>query len=193
MRAPTVIGWFGVFVVALGFGSTVNAGTLFKCKDAKGVVSYQQTTCPEAKQDAGAVAYKPVKDAPGLSWSGQAEQKRLEQKSKADYIRQDQNNYATQTIQQPQMSSSTRNELIRRLEMASTKAERNAISAQLGIKPTAAQRAAPSPTPAPDLTPTTLRDQRGNSYTQPPGSVFVQDQRTGKQCILNGNVIVKCK
>ena len=38
-------------------------------------------------------------------------------------------------------------------------------------------------------TPKQVQDQHGNTYTQPPGSVFAQDNKTGKQCFVNGAFI----
>lgn len=40
--------------------------------------------------------------------------------------------------------------------------------------------------------PRQIFDQYGNLYLQPPGSGFATDTKTGKQCVISGNVIVSC-
>src|SRR5690349_4040364 len=65
---------FGFLVLGLavcGVEST-HASTLYKCKDAKGVISYQQTPCASAEKAQGTVTYRPVAPSPRNSWSAQA-------------------------------------------------------------------------------------------------------------------------
>ncbi|ODU42498.1 DUF4124 domain-containing protein [uncultured Aquimonas sp.] len=51
----------------------------------------------------------------------------------------------------------------------------------------------PPPPPPPQRSgPQRFQDQHGNWYSQPPGSGFARDERTGRQCQMSGKVIVRC-
>jgi hypothetical protein len=54
-------------------------------------------------------------------------------------------------------------------------------------------RVAPSVRVGPGYTePRRFQDQHGHWYSQPPGSNFATEERTGRQCIVNGAIIVRC-
>lgn len=65
------VGWALVLVCTLWLPSA-EAGTLYKCKDSKGFVAYQQAPCPPSSKNEGARSYQPVAASPSNSWSAQA-------------------------------------------------------------------------------------------------------------------------
>lgn len=61
-----------LFALVLGLPLCADAGTIYKCKGADGVMAYQQTQCDHVEAEQGEVRFERAEDSPGLSWSAQA-------------------------------------------------------------------------------------------------------------------------
>ncbi len=179
--------------------SSVSAGTLHKCVDAQGVASYQQTDCPAKSKEAGVRTYQPVTGGPNTSWTAQASTFRaIERQYDPPTQSVDQGNTtdpAAQRARQSQVAEIDRQ--ISNIGTVNTRSERELLAnleAQLAQVST--NQPVTSPTysaqdPAPPQT-TIQHDQNGRNYIHPPGSSFVTDTVTGKQCLVNGTTIVEC-
>lgn len=179
------------------FPLTATAGTIYKCKDAKGVSSYSQTPCPTAKADAGTRNFVKTADSPGLSWSGQAARKQAETQpvSGAQHYQPVKTVQATPPKQgiMAMYSDLSSDEARRRIENLSLSPEGRALLRTMSGQQLPTQRANnPPPEEAVQEGVTQRRDNRGNTYTQQPGSPFVRDNKTGQKCFVYGNN-VKCK
>lgn len=177
-------------LIALAFtlaAAQAEAGTLYKCVGPDGVTVYQQTACASAQKEAAVLSYQREPDAPDVGWAGQ-------QQPEPESGQDDLQAYAdANTIQRgtPRPRSPSINpmsaeaEQLRRAEHRAATPEGRALNRALygSSQPSRA----PNP-PAPPAQ-TTVTDQYGNRYQQPQGSVFVTDERTGKQCFRNGEFL----
>lgn len=164
--------------------------TLYRCKDAKGVSSYQQSPCAAAEQEAGEVAYRAEPDSPHWTPEIQAARDYAERQAQARAAAAQSTYYAPQPQRRrPSINPmSSDAEVMRRMEHMAGSPEGRAMLRSLNGQ--AAPSGSPAPTTAPSA-PTQLQDQRGNTYTQPPGSSFARDDTTGKQCFVNG-AFIRC-
>lgn len=171
----------------------VFAGPMYKCVDTKGVASYQQMPCPKASKEARHDFVQAAPDAPGLNWSSQV-RRSSQSRSVSLGSGTASGGYASSA---PAMSQYERDERQRRAEIAATdpgltsSQRRAAVAAELG-QPAPAPYSAPAP-PYYAAPVTQVRtDQYGNTYTQPAGSDVTINNQTGRPCVMNGNVIIKC-
>jgi len=193
-----------------GFTGTAAAATLYKCKDAHGAMSYQQMPCANAKQEAGVRNYRAERDNPGTNWSNQVAQgsparyaassddsswsapsSNVSQSSSADQA----NRRAMAAQLDSQISAiGTPNSRSKRELLADLLAQKVALvtdsPARTNARPT--QRETTIERTSVVTQPIHVRDQYGNGYTQPPGSAFATDDKTGKQCFVYG-AFVDCK
>ena len=174
-----------VVVVAAVCATPVPGQTLYRCKDAEGISSYQQTPCPKAVEDAGTVPYTPQPDSP--HWQEAPERGALpdEQRHAAEQTISPQPSTGRRPASISPMSDDA--EQMRRLEhMARTPEGRAMLRATRGEPSPAERRAAARPPQEPSQ----VFDQFGNSYTNPPGSPVVIDNRTGRTCRKEGIELV---
>lgn len=139
--------------------------TLYRCKDAKGVSSYQQTPCPSSAKEAGQVQYQRQADRPHWTPEIQA------QRDYEAYIEHERQATIAAYEAAAEPAPPSRSDLDRQ--------RRAAVLDSLLQEMESEQ-------PPADISPRQLRDQRGNTYTQPNGSAFARDSKTGKQCFVNG-------
>lgn len=204
-----------VFTLA---AAQADAGTLYKCVGPDGVTVYQQTTCADAQQDAGALAYRPEPDAPETSWAGQqAAQRAREAEEDSGGAGQPGiprvsgsrtvNSLPGRTIAglhpeelkahirggMPLNAMSAEAEELRRYENNQGSRSGRALNRMTYGDPPGTRRVVASPPPNPPIeAPTTVFDQHGRPYTRNPGAHTVTDQRTGRECLTNGSQIIKC-
>ncbi|MFA5899716.1 MAG: DUF4124 domain-containing protein [Hyphomicrobium sp.] len=164
MNIPLVL-----FLSSLALSQAAFADGLYKCKDAKGGTSYQQAACPTTSKTEGIRTYAPVAPSARNSWTAQR-----------DVLQQ----------QQMQRQQQYEAEVPRRAARITTDAGRDQgvdITAAV-LAPANTRRGSSSAHVAAPQS-TTLRDQHLNKYTQPPSSTFATDNKTGKQCFVNGGFI----
>lgn len=151
-----------------------SAQQIYKCMDSKGASSYQQTPCPPNTSTAG-IRYFAATPTPEPGSQRDRERQKL-----IDEI-------DTQIRALGPLTNQGKRELAASLRQSQAQLITGLASP--------ARRSSVSDDPAPVIRessePTTVRDQYGNQYTQPPGSAFVTDQKTGKQCFKYGDFL-KC-
>ena len=152
-----VIGMFGA--------GDLLAGPIFKCVDAKGVVSYQQEPCPKASTQAGRGYVAPVKSSPNNSWAAQS----------GELARQQRRREALYDAERPRVPVSS--PITAPPPVATVPTEPKPRNDRVQNN---------------DLG-TTKIDQYGRPYTKVAPNVLI-DQRTSRPCITNGNnEIVSCQ
>jgi hypothetical protein len=182
--------------------ATAQATPLYKCVDAKGVASYQQTPCQNAKQQVAKGYVAPVPVAKNLSWAANSgTDRRLAQQRQALYAAE-----GNRVVVQSDGPSAAERAQIAKLDQdvagLGTLNSRGKREMAADLRQQQSQLASGSPVTAAPVRdypsapvvsgPRTVSDQYGNQYTQPPGSNFVLDQKTGKTCVKNGNFILEC-
>lgn len=191
---------------SLAFSQAAFADGLYKCKDAKGGTSYQQAACPTTSKTEGIRTYAPVAPSARNSWTAQRDvlqqqqaQRQRQYETEVPRVRAsagnrvaDQERRALSSQIDSQISDlGSLNSRGKRELAADLRAQQTALATNTPYQPPVRQASAdPSPVyRAPQ--PSTLTDQNGRSYTQPPGSGFATDNQTGKQCFVNG-VFIHC-
>ena len=192
----------------LAVSQCATAGTLYKCIDFKGNSAYQETPCPKSAKEAGRGYVQPVAPSRSNSWVAQrgalaqqqAGQRALIEAQSGPRI---QPSYRDNSVERQNQLSSLDSQ-ISNIGSANTNGKRQLL-AELQAQKTeivtgqASARApfqiAQDPAPVyrpPNPQPSTITDQNGRTYTQPPGSAFATDNKTGQQCFVNGS-FVHCK
>ena len=193
-----------IFVVT----QSASAGSLYKCIDSKGNSVYQETPCPKDAKLAGRGYIQPVAPSQSNSWVAQrgalaqqqGGQRALVEAQSGPRIQPSEDSYANNQDRQAAISHlesekralGTLNSRGKR-ELYAQMLDQQASLRGVSVPPRALR--APDPAPvyrAPNPQSTTITDQNGRTYTQPPGSTFATDNATGKQCFVNG-AFVHCK
>jgi hypothetical protein len=191
-----------ILVLFLAFVSLPAAAQhIYKCKTASGTMIYQQTPCPSSTRTESVRTYVPAPDSPTPppepeiepehQYSAAPSYDTYEGPPQRDYAAEEQRRKLLSDIDDQithlgVLDSRSKRELAAKLR--ATQAEVVTGSRSAG---TSTYEEAPAP-PIHRVEETrTIRDQYGNQYTQPPGSAFVTDQKTGKQCFKYGD-FVKC-
>jgi hypothetical protein len=200
------------WVIALLVGVAVPeacAATLFKCVDARGASTYQQTPCPESAKQAESIAYQRVPDTPQVIEEEVTALQVDEYQADIGYANNPQGAPQAQSgrssaVYQDRFgatinSRSAEAEELRQAQNRASSRERRATNRALygTSRPEAGNvvpgqgfaRGAPPPPRVAPPTQQVRTDQYGNRYQQPPGSNIVIDEKTGKQCFLVGNVV----
>lgn len=160
------------------------AQTLYKCVDEKGMASYQQARCDDASEDAGEIRYERQPDRPhyppvAAKRPAQAPSGQSGQAAPVAPVRGS----------PPEINPmSDEAEAQRRLQHLAGTREGRSLLRQLQDEALADEE---ERRPTAETAPSQLRDQHGNTYTRPPGSAFARDDKTGKQCFVNG-AFIKC-
>jgi hypothetical protein len=190
----------------LAMTQSATAGTLYKCIDAKGSSAYQETPCPKGATQAGKGYVQPVAPSRSNSWVAQrgalvqqqAGQRALIEAQSGPRIGPSYgDNSAERRDQLSSLDSQisnigTANSRGKRELLADLEAQKTAIVTNQAVERPVG-RADPAPVyRVPNPQPSTITDQNGRTYTQPPGSAFATDNATGKQCFVNG-AFVHCK
>jgi len=181
--------------LTVSFVPLAHAVQIFKCKAASGETIYQNEPCPKNSVAVAQGSYNRQPDDPTTQQAAVAEAERANT----------QREYETQAAamatygQEPQVSAyesetAARNAQVEAGSYASRigrhgRAKTQAEVAAEALRP---KRSAPQPVMAtgPGITePQRIQDQNGNFYQQPPGSAFVTDEKTGKQCFKYGDFI----
>lgn len=163
---------FLVAIYLIAWTSTVDAGQLYKCVGPDGVTAYQQTPCPSGAKQVYQRYVAPVPNSP-----------------RSSIIRSNSGTYAREVeIQSPSsggshqpqtyLSNFEREEAARLSQISSAKKRSRKVD-----------RPRADPLHRIETTPTVIQDYQGNQYIKPPGSSFVTDPKTGKQCFVNGAFI----
>ena len=191
-----------LLLVVLGAASpALWAGPLYKCVDAKGIAAYQQSPCPKASQQVAKGYVAPVAPAKNQSWAAQSGT--LQRQARQREAQYQAESGRTQIVQQDGPSAAERAQMAKLdqdIAALGTLNSRGKRELAADLRRQQSQLASGSPvTAAPPRTnpdpanvvsgPRTVTDQYGNQYQQPPGSNFVLDQKTGKQCLKNGAFI----
>lgn len=194
-----------MLVVVLLLASTqATAQKVYKCKDADGSTIYQQVQCSD-------------QDGEVVKLQSQPSQARIAEAQARFYAQEEQRMYeqsmqaATQVIEYYEPAPTAKRSRRQSSQAApsftspsslSSEAvnpsrfdpERVGFSRTRGYEPLR-HRSSPNPNTTatrvgPGYTePTRVQDQHGNGYIRPPGSHFVTDEKTGRQCLAVGGTI----
>lgn len=198
-----------VIVAAILFTPTDSiAGRLFKCIDASGNTVYQQESCApsQAQEERSFVREEPPFDVEPSYFAEQAEPSEFaSQRPDAQEPRAssagsqgiyrdrfgaviDTRSSASEELRRAQIRSSSREgRQINREMYGTTEPQAGDIVPETGL-PRGRRYQAPQAAP-PATQPTIVTDQHGNRFQRPPGSNIIIDEKTGKQCFLNGSFI----
>lgn len=157
-----------------------SAGTLYKCVDSKGNSAYQETSCPKASKEAGRGYVQPVAASKSNSWVAQKGALAKQQAGQRALIEAQSGPRIVGSQGPSALDIQAANYLAQGRTAPTSKAPRRDSSP--------AQEVLSAPRPQDQ----TLRDYQGNTYTQPAGSAFATDSKSGEQCFVNGG-FVHCK
>jgi hypothetical protein len=202
-----------VSILAIGlFAATPCVAAVYKCKAASGEVKYQQIPCEVSNEESTVKVHKAPPPSHHSPWVENANERQAAQwqgvgttydpsfpaqsapargSRDPEALRQLQNRQASlrETTGRSQVDAARRAEL--RREIAD-------LQARLGVEESTYQDAAPAQRQTvppvvrtgPGYTePRIIRDQHGNQYSQPPGSSFATEMKTGKQCYVFGDMV----
>lgn len=184
-----------IAIALLMANTQVAAQKVYKCKGPNGVTVYQQVQCADADGERVKIHAQPsqatVAEAQArLNAQSAAEARRqYEQSMRASAPVVEYYEPAPVTHQPPPSMVSTQPAL----NPSSFDPQRVGFSSSRGYEPLRHR----SPNANTNLTrtgpgytePSRVQDQYGNSYMRPPGSHFVIDQKTGRQCLAVGGTI----
>lgn len=183
-------------IIALLITSTqVAAQKVYKCKGQDGSTLYQQVQC--ANEDGESVKIH-AQPSPATIAEAQARlhaqeeaeaRRRYEQAMRATYPVVEHYEPASTARHSQSPSAPTS----RPTNSSRFDPDRVGFSSSRGYEPLRHRSSNTSTTvtrTGPGYTePKRIQDQYGNFYSQPPGSGFARDEKTGKQCFVNGSFI----
>lgn len=172
-----------------------HAVEIYKCKAASGETIYQNEPCPKNSVAVAQGSYNRQPDDPTTQKAAEAAAAEANAQSEYEAQAAAVGNYSQQQKASVyEQETAARNAQVEAGSYASRVGHRGRAKTQAEAAADALQpkRSAPHPAMAtgPGITePQRIQDQYGNFYQQPPGSAFVTDEKTGKQCFKNGDFI----
>lgn len=161
-----------VAICLIALTSNVDAGQLYKCIGPDGVTAYQQTPCPSGAKQVYQRYVAPVPNSArsrSVGTNSGTYAREVERRSPSS---------GGSHQAQPSVSNFEREETARLSQISSAKKRSSKVD-----------RPRADPRHRIETTPTLIQDYQGNQYLKPPGSTIVMDQKTGKQCFINGAFI----
>lgn len=177
------------------FVLSAHAVQIFKCKGASGETIYQNEPCPRGSVAVARGSYNREPDDPTTQQAATDEAARTNAQREYEI----QAAATTSHDEQPQVSAyesetAARNAQVEAGSYASRIGRHGRAKTQAEVAAEALRPKGISPpsgmATGPGISePQRIQDQYGNFYQQPPGSTFVTDEKTGKQCFKNGDFI----
>lgn len=144
----------------LTFAPALAAQQIYKCRNADGGNSYLQTPCPNDAKTVNVRKYSPVADS----------RNNVRPMRRQNFLVNPRQDYVPTSAPTPSVITDE--------ELASTRNSRDLATVL------SERHRKPKP-----KHPTTVTDQYGRRYSQPPGSAFVTEESTGKMCFTYGDFI----
>jgi len=183
--------------IALLFASTQAVGQkIYKCKGSDGSTIYQQIQCLDQDGEVVKVRAQPSQATIAEAQARLHAQEEAEARSRYEQTMLRARTPAGEHLQpapavshhQPPPAATPRPSNPSRYDP-----ENVGFSSSRGYEPLryrSSTTTTTAPRTGPGYTePKRIRDQYGNFYSQPPGSSFARDEKTGKQCFVNGAFI----